>query len=163
MQMLGQMMGEESERINGATKPNQPLGRLDDFRPLVLNHVDHLYQQMFVLNNSTNVEYAFRKGSENATHQNVVNSAMIKGLLWKKRGAVLLKEGQYPQAREAYLTAVRATLRKDATYPLPRPDAWCEAITKVDSDLAVADVFACANNIAQCYIKEGNIIKVGLR
>lgn len=161
MHMLAQMMGKESERLNAATKINEPLDSLVNQRAGILSTVDYLYEQMFILNNAANVEEGFRRtASDSTSSAAAVNTAILKGLVWKKRGTVLLKQAKYAEAREAYMAAMWATMRVDVSYPLLGPNASREAINTVGNDCGVGDMFACANNIAHCFTKENDIVHV---
>lgn len=91
-----------------------------------------------------------------------LNVTLVYANLWKNYGGYLFKEGQLAEARDAYLEALRACLRKGQDYELPGKMAY-------NADVGAIDIFVfclalgCANNIAQCYLKEGNTPKVCFR
>ncbi|KAG9047731.1 hypothetical protein FS837_001628 [Tulasnella sp. UAMH 9824] len=81
------------------------------------------------------------------------------GMMWKEKGNELFKEGSYVEAREAYLNSIRLLLSQTKSYdPTTAPGSNSAVISLGEKELwaEFLDVVACANNIAQSYIKERN-------
>ncbi|KAG8962392.1 hypothetical protein FRC00_009685 [Tulasnella sp. 408] len=81
------------------------------------------------------------------------------GMMWKEKGNELFKKGSYTEAREAYLNGIRLLLSQTKSYnPTTVSGSNSATIVLGEKDLwaEFLDVVACANNIAQSYIKEKN-------
>lgn len=79
--------------------------------------------------------------------------------MWKQRGTALFKEGHYKEAREAYTKAIQASLGHCGRRLFPSEPAFVDALVGANMEQFV-DAYTSASNIAQCYIKENNIVQV---
>lgn len=83
---------------------------------------------------------------------------LCRGWVWKQRGSNLLAAGDLDGARANYKRALRAFLGiavDDETFVLPSLTAVNIPASQAETNNFV-EAAMCANNIAQCYIKEGN-------
>lgn len=132
-----------------------PLKRFAADRTDYSREITLLYQQQFDLNNSKAVDEYFdiiRPEPDNKVF-------VIEGALWKQRGTNLFKAGRYKEAREAYLKAIESSLAHRGKRAFPSQTAFVD--TLVDANIEqFGDAFTSASNVAQCYIKENNILQV---
>jgi len=134
-----------------------PLERYADKRQKFLQAVSVLYHQLFVLENSKGVDEYF----EIERASNPSNVPIIGAMLWKDRGAALIKEGKYGEARAAYATALQYALALDRPYDTPSPSPVIPALEQGGED-EYFDAIGSANNIAFCYLKENNVVDVSI-
>lgn len=85
--------------------------------------------------------------------------AALAGLVWKEYGSLCFKSENYAGAKEAWTRAIRCCLAQGAEYPLPSPGGVNSAVVGTKDDLFLFSA-TCANNIAQCYVKEGSVATV---
>lgn len=93
-------------------------------------------------------------------------SSIFAGMMWKEKGNELFKKRAYVGAREVYLNGIRLLLSQSQSYDPTEATGSNTAIRSLGEEALFAeflDVVACANNIAQCYMKENNDILVGGR
>lgn len=87
---------------------------------------------------------------------------LFRGWVWKQRGSNLFTAGDLDGARASYKRALRAFLGvsvEDETYMLPSPTAVNIPVSRAEIH-NFAEAAMCANNIAQCYLKDGNQVAV---
>ncbi|KAG8899910.1 hypothetical protein FRC00_000680 [Tulasnella sp. 408] len=105
-----------------------------------------LYRDMFVLGQTEDVAEFVKTLPRNG-------QAIVMGGIWRDRGAALFKEGKLESAREAWKKSIRYSLSEPEDCPLPHATAFIQAMNGTGMD-EYNDLIACANNIAQSYIKE---------
>lgn len=111
-----------------------------------------LYDKMFVQGNARGVEEYVAGIPKN-------RKAITMGGLWRDRGGALFKQGKLNEAIEAWKISIRSSLSEDTSSNLPHQQALIAMATDVELD-EYGDFMACANNIAQCYIKQNKLSEV---
>lgn len=77
----------------------------------------------------------------------------------KDDGNDLYKAGKFPEARAKYTKAAKMVLGEQFEFPVPPRKVKNETYMQLVWQ-EMMDVVACFNNMAQCYIREGNIEQV---
>jgi pentatricopeptide repeat protein len=76
--------------------------------------------------------------------------------LSKDDGNTLFKQGKFREARAKYVEAAKKILGEEFAFPVdPRKVRAKEYMSLVWQEMM--DIVACFNNMAQCYIREGNL------
>ncbi|KAH0608213.1 uncharacterized protein H6S33_002265 [Morchella sextelata] len=73
----------------------------------------------------------------------------------KDDGNEMFKAGKFPEARAKYVEAAKKILGEDFVFPVEARKVKSEKYMKLVWQ-EMMDVVACFNNMAQCYIREGN-------
>lgn len=79
----------------------------------------------------------------------------------KDDGNDLYKAGKFPEARAKYTKAAKMVLGEQFEFPVPPRKVKNETYMQLVWQ-EMMDVVACFNNMAQCYIREGNLEQVCL-
>lgn len=79
----------------------------------------------------------------------------------KDDGNDLYKAGKFPEARAKYTKAAKMVLGEQFEFPVPPRKVKNETYMQLVWQ-EMMDVVACFNNMAQCYIREGNLEQVRL-
>ncbi|KAG8943847.1 hypothetical protein FRC04_002470 [Tulasnella sp. 424] len=105
-----------------------------------------LYEEVFILGKAEDVEEYVKTLPRNG-------KAIIMGGIWRDRGAALFKEGKLDDAIESWKQSMRYSLSEPQGSTLPHPTAFVQAMADTGLD-EYDDLIACANNIAQSFIKK---------
>ncbi|KAG8986000.1 hypothetical protein FRB90_004286, partial [Tulasnella sp. 427] len=106
-----------------------------------------LYDQIFIKGNSRAVEEYVAALPGN-------RKAITMGGLWRDRGGALFKQGRLDEAIEAWKSSIRSSLSEPTNSELPHKGALIPVPNDPGSLDEYGDFMACANNIAQCYMKQ---------
>ncbi|KAG8920970.1 hypothetical protein FRC01_000509 [Tulasnella sp. 417] len=114
-----------------------------------------LYEDVFVLGKSEVLKEYVKDMPRNG-------KAIVMGGIWRDRGAALFKENKLDSAREAWKRSIRYSLSEPEDSPLPHPTAFIHTMKGTGLD-EYNDLIACANNIAQSYIKQDKLSELYLK
>ncbi|KAG8908975.1 hypothetical protein FRB99_000078 [Tulasnella sp. 403] len=160
MDSMQAAMQQRSAQLNYATGPDGLPANLNHERPMKLEDaksrykpwVTEGYEMKFVLKD----EVGYKKLMDAvAATLGAPSVTVVNVSVWKERGSKLWKEGKWKDARWAFWEAMRAGLGLGEGEPAPSRSACIKGITVVEWE-AFCDLVACANNIAQSYVQEGN-------
>lgn len=138
--------------------------RYSETRAQYKDLIDKVYNATFLDDGDRNASIRLEEGLRMGQGFPEDQIMLFRGWFWKQHGSNLFAAGDLAGARASFKRALRGFLGVPVdheNYVLPSPTAVNVPVSRAEIH-NFAEAAMCANNIAQCYIKEGNQVAVSL-